>query len=511
MYHSCATYTPRSRLRMDMSKKASSFELALGPPPSGQQKSRWLYAALKSAILAGQIPAGTRIPSTRAIGEAFQMARGTVVDAFELLLAEGYLRSETGSGTWIAPLRTRLDVAQAVQRPVREARTGTGHLSERSRVFREFHFATSKRRVDTTLFPYYPALDLFPLDIWRQTASKRMRRLDTASMTNQHPLGFLPLREAIADYLRLSRGISCTAERIALVNGVQQALDIVVRLVADPGDTAVVEDPCYPGAVAVLTAAGLCLEPLPVDREGLQIQLAKHSRGNARLAFVTPAHQAPLGVIMSAQRRIELLAWAQRNDAVIFEDDYDSEFRYSGWPVPALGAQDGSKRVITFGAFTKTLFPSLRIGYVVLPDWLVEPFQGAISITARYPEPTMQQVLFDFIVQGHYVRHIQRMRTRYAERRQFLAREIEAKLGSFMRLDQLGDGIATIGWLRKTSAAHASRLALRHNLVLVALSRYVVAHRRAEGLVLGFANAKEATLPQTMNRLKRVLVEASRR
>ena len=214
---------------------------------------------------------------------------------------------------------------------------------------------------------------------------------------------------------------------------------------------------------------------------------------------------------MSAQRRIELLAWAQRNDAVIFEDDYDSEFRYSGWPVPALGAQDGSKRVITFGAFTKTLFPSLRIGYVVLPDWLVEPFQGAISITARYPEPAMQQVLFDFIVQGHYVRHIQRMRTRYAERRQFLAREIEAKLGSFMRLDQLGDGLATIGWLRKISAANASRVALRHDLALVALSRYVVAHRRAEGLVLGFANAKEGTLPQTMNRLKRVLVEASRR
>lgn len=490
-----------------MGKQATSFELVLGRPAGARHKSRWLYAALKAAVMERRLPAGTRIPSTRTVAQSFGIARGTVVKVFELLAAEGLVRSETGSGTWVAPLR---EAGKPVGARPSATPAETGRLSRRSAALLQFRFVAPARTIDTTLFPFYPALDLFPFTAWQQIASRRMRSLDAATMQNQPPLGYLPLREAIADYLRVSRGISCTAERVAVVSGVQQALDIVARLVADPGDTALVEDPCYPGAAAVLTAAGLRLMPLAVDAQGLPLPKVRRGTARTRLAFVTPAHQAPLGMIMSAQRRIDLLAWAGRSDAVIFEDDYDSEFRYSGWPVPALAASEHGSRVITFGSFTKTLYPSLRIGYVVLPEWLVEPFAGALSVTSRYAEPTLQQILFDFIVQGHYARHIQRMRGRYAERRQLLTRELEEKLSSFIQPDAAGEGLATIAWLTRLSATRVCRVGLDHHIALVPLSRYVVKYSRPEALVLGFANASPATLPSTLDRLKRTLQQAAR-
>jgi GntR family transcriptional regulator/MocR family aminotransferase len=492
-----------------MGKQASAFDLALGHPPTGVPPSRWLYTELKSAILQGKLPAGTRVPSTRAVAQACRLARGTVVGAFELLSAEGYLRGATGSGTWVAPLHSAPEVRERAGDG--QTNNGGGHLAQRSRPFQDFHFATPGRHIDTSLFPFYPALDLFPLALWRRIALRRMRQFDASSMVNQHPLGYLPLREAIADYLHLARGISCSAAQIAIVSGVQQALDLVSRLVTDPGDAAVVEDPCYPGAVALLGAAGLRVEAVPVDDQGIQIQ--PETAPGARLAFVTPAHQAPLGAIMSAQRRMELLEWAQRNDALIFEDDYDSEFRYSGWPVPALASREGggrgSDRVVTFGAFTKTLFPSLRIGYVVLPRWLLVPFESAMAITARYQEPALQQVLFDFIVQGHYARHIQRMRTRYARRREILSAAVEAALSQHIRIEAPGEGLATIGWLRGANAARVAALAPEHSLMLVPLSRFVVAQRRSEALVLGFANTSESNLDSLMTRLSQVLIAAS--
>lgn len=493
-----------------MGKQATSFELALGLPAGAQHKSRWLYAALKAAVMEGRLPAGTRIPATRTVALSFGIARGTVVKVFELLAAEGLVRCEIGSGTWVAPLHGPGRPLGVARGGTVSASAGTGRLSRRSAALLQFRFAAPTQMTDTTLFPFYPALDLFPFTAWKKIATRRMRSLDAASMQNQQPLGYLPLREAIADYLRVSRGISCTAQRIAVVSGVQQALDIVARLVADPGDTAVIEDPCYPGAAAVLAGAGLRLMPLGVDAHGLPMPKVQHGAARIRLAFITPAHQAPLGMIMSAQRRIDLLAWAGRSGAVIFEDDYDSEFRYSGWPVPALAASGHAERVITFGSFTKTLYPSLRIGYLVLPEWLVEPFAGAMSVTSRYAEPTLQHILFDFIVQGHYARHIQRMRGYYAERRQLLNRELEAKLSSFIRPDAAGEGLATIAWLTGLSAARVCSAARDHQLALVPLSRYVVKHRRPEALVLGFANASPATLPSTLGRLKKSLQQAAR-
>lgn len=492
-----------------MGKQATSFELALGPPAGARHKSSWLYAALKAAVMERRLPAGTRIPATRAVAQSFGIARGTVVKVFELLAAEGLVRSEIGSGTWVAPLREPARPVGVGPAGNASASAETGRLSRRSTALLQFRFAAPARVMDTTLFPFYPAFDLFPFTAWQKIASRRMRSLDAAAMQNQQPLGYLPLREAIADYVRLSRGISCTAQRVAVVSGVQQALDIVARLVADPGDTAVIEDPCYPGAAAVLAGAGLRLMPLGVDVQGLPVPKARHGAARIRLAFVTPAHQAPLGMIMSAQRRIDLLAWAGRNGAVIFEDDYDSEFRYSGWPVPALGASEHAGRVITFGSFTKTLYPSLRIGYVVLPQWLVEPFAGAMSVTSRYAEPTLQHILFDFMVQGHYARHIQRMRGRYAERRQLLNRELESKLSSFIRPDAAGEGLATIAWLKKLSAAQVCSAGQDHQIALVPLSRYVLKHSRPEALVLGFANASPATLPATLGRLKKSLQQAA--
>jgi GntR family transcriptional regulator / MocR family aminotransferase len=206
---------------------------------------------------------------------------------------------------------------------------------------------------------------------------------------------------------------------------------------------------------------------------------------------------------MSARRRLELLAWAERNEALIFEDDYDSEFRYSGWPVPALAAHPGGKRIVTFGAFTKSLYPALRIGYVILPSALIPGFESALAVTARYPSPLLQQVLFDFIAQGHYARHIQRMRSLYAQRRETLVQALHSHFGARMRIDERRDGLALIGWLNGASAQKLARAAMERDLAIVTLGRYVIRHTRPEGLVLGFANAREPGLAAAMNKLEK--------
>ena len=487
-----------------MGKSSSAFELALGGWDRSRPKSRWLHEAIKEAILGRRLPGGTRLPSSRDVAATLGVARGTVVAVYELLRAEGYIESRTGAGTWV---RSVFSPAAARRRPARRGRC-PGRFSRRSEALARFRFATPGRDVDTTLFPYYPALDLFPVELWHRIASRRLRSLDRTALGNQAPLGFPPLREAIADYLRLARGLECSAGRIAIVAGVQQALDVLARIVADPGDAALVEDPCYPGAVAALAGCGLRIRPVAVDGEGLRIADAR--RTAASLAFVTPAHQAPLGVILSARRRIELLDWALRHRSLVLEDDYDGEFRHEGAPLPALGSMD-PRHVATFGSFTKTLFPSIRLGFLVLPDWIVARFEAAIAVTARYPQLAVQQVLFDFIVQGHYARHIQRMRATYRLRRDALYRAVAETMPASLTMEPAANGLSAIAWLAKGSAADVQRRAMAGRLAVVPLSRYVLDERRAEGLVLGFGNASAAALRTAIPILEKAVGTSGRR
>jgi GntR family transcriptional regulator/MocR family aminotransferase len=305
------------------------------------------------------------------------------------------------------------------------------------------------------------------------------------------PLGYRPLREAVADYVITSRGVRCVPEQIAIVSGVQEALDLSARLFLNPGDRVCMEDRGYIGAAMVFESAGAKISAMAVDHEGMELR-ALGLRG-ARLVYVTPGHQFPLGISMSLARRLQLLDWARKSGALIFEDDYDSEYRYSGRPVPAMQGLDRNGSVLFAGSFSKVLFPSLRLGYLVIPPDLVDYFAAAKSITSRHTQLLDQAVLCDFITEGHFGRHLRRMRGVYAERVSVLLRAAREKLAGLLEISDVEAGLQTVGWLRGgitgESATHA---AAARNVEVVPLSRYTrgraTQNATQEGLQLGFAS-----------------------
>jgi GntR family transcriptional regulator/MocR family aminotransferase len=357
------------------------------------------------------------------------------------------------------------------------------------------HVASSGKRV--RLFPGYeiramrafranvPALDLFPTDVWTQITSRRLRRLSARQLLGCEPMGYAPLRHALADYLGTSRGVTCTPEQIAIVSGVQEALDLVARLFLNPRDRVCMEDPGYIGASVVFEAAGAKIVPAPLDDEGMTLRESR-MRG-VRLAYVTPAHQFPVGITMSLARRLELLEWARKAGAWIFEDDYDSEYRYEGRPVPSLQGLDRHGLVLYAGTFSKVLFPGLRLGYLVVPPDVVDRVAAMKSVTNRHASLLDQVVLCDFITDGHFGRHIRRMREIYAERRSVLLESAQRRLEGLLEIVGVDAGLQTAGWLVDgIDARSAAAAAAKRNVEVTPLSDY---GRRAsrEGLHLGFA------------------------
>jgi GntR family transcriptional regulator/MocR family aminotransferase len=299
-------------------------------------------------------------------------------------------------------------------------------------------------------------------------------------------MGYRPLQEAVADYLTTSRGVKCVPEQVTILSGVQEALDLVARLFLNPGDRVAIEDPGYIGATLVFRAFGATVAPVRINDEGLILNQSSLKR--ARLVYVTPAHQFPLGVSMSLPRRLALLAWARTSGAMIFEDDYDSEFRYAGRPVPALQGLDRHGQVIFAGSFSKVLFPSLRLGYLVVPADLVDRFAATQSITNRHAPLLDQAVLADFITKGHFGRHIRRMREVYAERLSVLLKSAEEKLAGLLEISGVEAGLQTAGWLGGgVKADAAARAAAQRGVEVVPLSRYSRRPMAREGLLLGFA------------------------
>jgi GntR family transcriptional regulator / MocR family aminotransferase len=294
------------------------------------------------------------------------------------------------------------------------------------------------------------------------------------------------LRNAISDYLTASRGVKCAPEQIAIVSGVQDALDLVARLLLDPGDRVCMEEPGYQGAAAVFESVGAKVSPIALDEQGMRVP---HGRlRSARLIYITPAHQFPLGTTMSLPRRLELLEWARKSGALIFEDDYDSEYRYSGRPIPSLQGLDAGDQVIFFGTFSKVLFPSLRIGYLVMPPDLVPHGTAAISVTRRHAPLLDQIVLCDFITEGHFGRHLRRMRQVYAERLTVLLESARERLAGLLEISDIEAGLQTSGWLsRGLTADAAARTAASRGVDVVPLSRHSRLPMAREGLQLGFA------------------------
>ena len=431
-----------------MPRATSAFPFVLPPRPQGASASRWLYESLQAAILEGRLVLGSRLPTTRELSKHYGLARGTVVTAFENLKAEGYVRATVGSGTYVACVLPESLLVAPRSPGGREPRSRAAVLPRRrlSAFARRVGSLPRDRERPTRAFRIaQPALDLFPTTLWAQVASRRLRMASAKLLLECGPMGHEPLRAAIAEYLVTSRGVMCSPDQVAIVTGTLQAMDIVARLLLDPGNRVAMERPGYSGMRRVLEAVGARVVPVPVDDEGLVVDARRMK--NARLVYVTPAHQHPMGVSMSVTRRLALLDWARGSGATIFEDDYDSEYRYCGPPMPALQGLDRGGQVIFAGSFSKVLFPSLRLGYVVLPADLVDPFASAVAVTMRHAQLLDQAIVADFITGGHFGRHIRRMREVYAERHSALISSAKEALSGLLDVCSIEAGLQTVGWL----------------------------------------------------------------
>jgi GntR family transcriptional regulator / MocR family aminotransferase len=497
-----------------MPRKTTSLPLSLGHPVAGVALYRWLYEQLRTSILEGRLQPGARLPATRDLAEAYRFSRATIVAAFEQLKSEGYIDGRVGSGTYVSKV---LPEELLTMRGAREKGRGSAHPLANQRLA---HRGISLSEYAHRLEPYRSApqrpvrafranqcaLDLFPTALWAQVAASRLRRASTAMLAGGEPLGYRPLREAVAEYLNTSRGVKCTAEQVLIVSGAQEGLDRTARLLLNPNDPAWMEEPGYPGAAAVLRAAGAKISGVPIDDEGLNLEHGIRLSPRPKLVYVTPAHQFPLGVTMSLRRRLALLEWARTSGVLIFEDDYDSEYRYSGRPVPALQGLDRAGVVIFGGSFSAVMFPALRLGYLVVPGEMVDIFAAAQSVSTHHPPLLGQAVLCDFIREGHFARHIRRMREIYAERLAVLLQAASKELHGVIEISNVEAGLETIGCLHEGfSAEKLVEAAAKREVELKSLSRYYSGKKPMNGLVLGFAAVEPKELRRGVEELAALL------
>lgn len=461
---------------------------------SEQPLHRQIYEAWRGGILTGRFRKGDRVPSSRELAAALRISRSTVTQAYEQLFAEGYLQTAHGSGTFVSgelhdhallPAKAR---TASTETSVRLSKFGAGLAQD---------FVYPPQPADHICFSRWsPDVERFPLALWRKLLSRHMRTPDRKMLDYaRESQGYEPLRREIAAYVSRSRAVDCAPERVLILNGSQQALELCARVLCDPGDVAAFENPGYLGTRRIFDAHGIELAPAAVDAQGIVVdELAPH----ARVVYVTPSHQFPTGVSMSLSRRLELIAWARQHRAVIIEDDYDSEYRYSGPPLPSLQGLAGDVPVVYCGTFSKVMFPGLRIGYAILPDALVAPFRRAKWLSDRCTPMLEQAALADFIAEGHLERHIRRMRRLYGQRRTVLVDALTGVLGK--RCDILGDAAGMHLAIRTSDAALAERAA-RGKVQLVSTRDYYLRKPRRDEFVFGFSALSERSIREGVRRL----------
>jgi GntR family transcriptional regulator / MocR family aminotransferase len=466
---------------------------------------RQIYDSCRTAILEGRLRPGQRLPSSRVLASEIGVSRFPVLNAYAQLLAEGYVESRVGAGTVVSASLPEHFIPNGPAR----AKSSTSHSGPRPVANRCKLLPTAARFPWLSHFGAFRvgqvAFDKFPRQIWSSLIARRCRVANARSVHYGDLMGSPALRRAVANYLRTARSVRCDAAQVLIVNGSQQALEIAARVLLNPGDRVWVEEPCYPLARDVFTLNGCHLVPVPVDAEGLNVAAGIGKFKKARAAFVTPSHQFPLGVTMSASRRLQLVEWAQSAGAWIIEDDYDSEYRYESLPIASLQGLDPNARVIYIGTFSKVLFPGLRLGYIVIPPDLVDPF-FTMRRTMDLGMPTfLQEVLADFLEEGHFARHIRRTRMVYAELRHLLVESLSKTFGEFFTLmgDEAGMHIAVMlprGYRDDEIAEQASR----HRLSLWPLSRMYVGEPR-QGFILGFGGVTRREIPQAVRKLRDLL------
>ena len=466
-----------------------------------------LYTHLQNAILTGDLKSGTRLPSTRALANELGVSRNTVFNAYQQLISEGYLDGVVGSGTFVArilpdhlltsPGRNDLVATQAAE-PGRPQFSDHATLQMTAPQMSE----STPSPAGTSRRPFrfgIPALEAFPYKLWSRLVVNRVRNLPPSAFTYQDVAGYRPLREAIAAHVTVSRRVNCTPEQIILVAGTQGGLDLAARMLINAGDPVWMEDPGYLKARGAFLGVGADLVPVPVDQDGLVVEAGIARAPQARLVYLTPSHQFPLGVTMSLARRLALLDWAKRANTYILEDDYDSEYHFARRPLPALQGLDDAGHVIYIGTFSKVLFPALRLGYLILPAPLVDAFRKVRSLIDTHVPILEQVVLTDFILEGHLSRHLRRMRSLYAERRAAL---LEAAHELPLEIHPPEAGIHCVGWLPdgmdELSLVHE---AAANDVDLAPVSNFSIEPLMRKGVILGYSEYSVEQIKDGVRRL----------
>ncbi len=391
----------------------------------GRGSTRHLYQRLREAILDGRLAAGERLPSTRQFAASLSLSRTTVTEVYERLAREGYLEGRHGSGTYVA-MHATTPARATTYAPLEATR-----ISEWAKRLPRSRSIVPTRELVHDFRPGLPDLANFPIDTWRRLAAYNLRVMSNDVGRYGEAAGLPRLRAAIARYLAHSRAVSCEADDVLICNGSQQALDLLGRILVDRGACVAIENPGYTPAAAIFEAMGATIAPIPVDADGIVVDRLPR---DARVVYVTPSHQFPLGITLSLARRKSLLAFARQTGAVIVEDDYDSEFRFGGRPMESLQGLDRDASVVYLGTFSKVLFPGLRLGYIVAPRALQAPLTAAKWITDRHASALEQLVMADFIAGGHFRRHVSRMERVYRERRQVLVASLDRFASAWLSL-----------------------------------------------------------------------------
>jgi len=480
------------------------MELTIPLSKNGEPLFRQVYKGLRQAILSGAFPAGVRLPSTRDLAEQLGISRTVALLAYDQLLAEGFAEGRRGSGTY---------VPEGIGRTVPKSAPKAEKTTTKLRLSRFGSAAAAavevvdspKRKIAPLRYDFFYGrsdIETFPFEVWRRILMRNARMAPVREYDYGPAVGSPNLREAICSHLRRSRAVVCDPSEVIVVNGSQQALDLVTRVLVERGDRVALEDPQYNGIREVLRAAGARLLPVPVDRDGLDpARLPKH----ANLIFVTPSHQFPTGAILPLARRLALLEWARRTNSIIVEDDHDGEFHYEGRPLDSLQGLDRDGRIVYLGTFSRTVFSSLRIGYLIVPRSLAPAFAAAKWLNDLHSATLEQQTLAEFINTGLYERHLRRLRRRNAARRDALMDAIHKYLGDRVEVTGDGSGAHIVLWpVKRIAEETAIAQAASRGVGIYGISHCFLTRPSRPGLILGYSRMSENEIKEGIRRLGEV-------
>ena len=475
--------------------------------PTRMANHRRVYETIRRAITEQVLPSGSRLPSTRSLATDLNLSRNTILAAFDQLLDEGYVAAKTGSGTYVCYKQTDA-LFKLAESHAKSASTINPAKTDNERILSRRGQAACHAPENHEIQPFTPGDDdysCFPIALWRRLLNRHWRALNPTLLDSSHSGGYLPLRQAIADYLRVSRAVNLSVNQVLITSGTQQSIDLCARLLTDEGDCVWVENPCYWAARRVLAVNGLQLHPVDVDAEGMAPSTADF-RVKPRLIYTTPSHQYPKGMVMSYGRRRLLLDYADSQQAWIIEDDYDSEFRFEGRPISSLQGMDEHGRVLYLGTFSKAMYPGIRLGYMVIPPQLVDAFKNGLYELQRPGQVMIQAALADFMEEGHFASHIRRLKQIYAERRRLLQAALAPIVNVGARLSPVDSGLhLVVEFNAEIDDIKVAEMAAAHDLRVYPLSHYCFGNQPDKGLIIGYAYAATEKITEYGNLLAEII------